>query len=125
MKVKQIKVLIESEKDFFNRVGKLVTKVDKGARKKIADESLSVGNFEDLARALTLKKRELLRIIKEKKPASIYELAKMANRSQENVFNDIKFLEELGLVETVKETNGRERIKPYVNFDVLEVEIGI
>ena len=125
MKVKQIKVLIESEKDFFNRVGKLVTKVDKGARKKIADESLSVGNFEDLARALTLKKRELLRIIKEKKPASIYELAKMANRSQENVFNDIKFLEELGLVEAVKETNGRERIKPYVNFDVLEVEIGI
>ena len=56
MKVKQIKVLIESEKDFFNRVGKLVTKVDKGARKKIADESLSVGNFEDLARALTLKR---------------------------------------------------------------------
>ena len=49
----------------------------------------------------------------------------MANRSQENVFNDIKFLEELGLVEAVKETNGRERIKPYVNFDVLEVEIGI
>jgi len=125
MKVKQIKVLIESEKDFFNRVGKLVTKVDKGARKKIADESLSVGNFEDLARALTLKKRELLRIIKEKKPESIYELAKMANRSQENVFSDVKFLEEMGLLETIKETNGRERIKPFVNFDVLEVEIGI
>src|SRR3989338_7178580 len=124
MKVKQIKVLIESEKDFFNRVGKLVTKVDKGARKKIADESLSVGNFEDLARALTLKKRELLRIIKEKKPESIYELAKMANRSQENVFSDVKFLEEMGLLETIKETNGRERIKPFVNFDVLEVEIG-
>lgn len=125
MKVKHIKVLIESEEDFFNRVGNLIKKVDKGAIKKLTDENLSVESFEDLAKALTLKKRELLRSIKNKKPKSIYELAKMVNRSQENVFNDIKFLENLGLVETVKEENGRSRIKPFLNFDVLDIRIAV
>lgn len=125
MHVKKIRVLIETEKDFFNRVGKLIKKVDKGTRKKLADETLSVERFEDLAKALTVKKRELIRVIKEKKPASIYELAKMVNRNQENVFNDVKFLDNLGLIETTKETNGRERIKPLVNFDKIEVEIAV
>lgn len=125
MKIKQIKVLIESEKDFFDRVGKLVKGVDKGIRKKLTDESLSVGSFNDLAKALTPKKRELLKVIKSRKPKSIYELAKMVNRSQENVFSEVKFLEELGLIETVKETNGRERIRPFITFDKLEVEIAV
>ncbi len=124
MKVKKIKVLIEKQGEFFKRVGKLIRKVEK-TRKKLAEETLSVESFEDLAKALTLKKRELMRVIKDRKPKSIYELAKMVNRSQENVFNDVKFLEELGLIETVKEENGRARIRPYVNFDKLEVEIGV
>lgn len=125
MKVKQIKVLIESEKEFFDRIGKLIKKVDKGVRKKLTNETLSVESFKDLAKALTLKKRELLRAIKDKKPKSIYELAKMVNRSQENVFSDVKFLEDLGLIETIKETNGRGRIRPFINFDKLEIEIAV
>lgn len=125
MKVKQIKVLIESEREFFDRVGKLVKNIDKGIRKKLTDGTLSVESFEDLSKALTLKKRELLRVIKDRKPKSIYELAKMVNRSQENVFSDVKFLEDLGLIETIKETNGRERIRPFINFDKLEIEIAV
>ena len=125
MEVKHIKVLIENEREFFNRVGKLIEKVDKGLRKKLADESLSVESFDDLAKALTPKKRELLKVIKNKKPKSIYELAKMTNRSQENVLNDVKFLKGLGLIETTKETNGRERIKPFITFDKLEIEITV
>ena len=124
MKIKKIKVLIEQQEEFFNRIGKLVRSVEK-TRKKIAKETLSVGSFEDLAKALTLKKRELIRVIKNQKPKSIYELAKIVNRKQENVFNDVKFLEDLGLLETKKEVNGRERIQPFVNFDKLEVEIGV
>lgn len=49
----------------------------------------------------------------------------MVNRSQENVFNDVKFLEDLGLIETVKETNGRERIRPFITFDKLDIEIAV
>lgn len=125
MKIKQIKVLIESEKDFFDRVGKLVKEADKGVRKRLRGESLSVESFSDLAKALTLKKRELLKVIKSRKPKSIYELAKIVDRSQENVFSDVKFLEYLGLIETVREINGRERTRPFVTFDKLEVEIEV
>lgn len=125
MKIKQIKVLIESEKDFFDRVGKLVKEADKGVRKRPTGESLSVESFSDLAKALTLKRRELLKVIKSRNPKSIYELAKIVNRSQENVFSDVKFLEDLGLIETVREIKGRERTRPFVTFDKLEVEIEV
>ena len=124
MKIKKIKVLIESQEEFFNRIGKLIKKAEK-TRKKLADETLSVENFEDLAKALTLRKRELMRAIKDRNPKSIYELARIVNRKQENVFSDIKFLKDLGLIETTKETNGRDRIKPFLNFDKLEIEIAV
>ena len=125
MEVKHIKVLIESEKEFFDRVGSMIKKIDRGARNRLTNESLSIENFDYLAKALTPRKRELLKTIKNQKPKSIYELAKMVNRSQENVFNDVKFLKNLGLIETVKEKDGRERIIPYVTFDKLEIEIAV
>jgi predicted transcriptional regulator len=46
----------------------------------------------------------LLQVIREKKPDSISELARILNRSQSNVSNDVKYLEGIGLLEL--ETKG-------------------
>lgn len=40
--------------------------------------------------------KRLLQVIREKKPESISELARLLNCNQSNVSNDIKYLEEVG-----------------------------
>ena len=46
-----------------------------------------------------MTRKRLLHIIKEKKPESISELARMLKRKESNVHNDLTFLEGIGLLE--------------------------
>jgi len=64
--------------------------------------SLSVLSFEDLPlllRTLTPARWALLRALREKESASIYEMAKRLERDYKNVHTDVSKLAELGLVE--------------------------
>ncbi len=64
--------------------------------------------------------------IKEKKPKSIYELAKILGRDFKSVSSDIKLLERFGFIDMISEKSGnRERLRPILVVDSVSITIQI
>ena len=74
---------------------------------------------------ITSKRIELIRVIHHQKPDSAYELAKIVGRDVKSVMTDLTVLKSLGLLELEKEEKHRERVKPFVDYDSLQVEIAV
>ncbi|MFA5173720.1 MAG: hypothetical protein WC438_00900 [Candidatus Pacearchaeota archaeon] len=80
----------------------------------------------NLRQLLSNEKARLLNVIKTKKPASIYELAKLVGRDFKAVRQDIRLLERFGLVELISaHKNGRELLRPIVEVDKLIINVEI
>ena len=122
MKVKNIKITIKSRQEMLHEFAETYEKLRKGEKVKKREE-LSFGNIEILRKFLTEKRMQLLHIIKEKKPDSIYALAHIVNRDLKSVNTDIQILSSLGLLSFETENSGRKKMKPIVEFDKLNVEI--
>ena len=80
----------------------------------------SVESAEALLRLLTPDNRELLRTIRDDRPQSIAELARLTNRAEPNLLRTIGKLESFGLLEM--RTVNRRRV-PMVKVGMLHVEI--
>ena len=84
-------------------------------------------DFDDVIREiqaleqLTEKRLMLLKAIMENEPCSIRELAEEINRDIKNVFNDLKVLHELELVDFVNE--GRRK-RPIVKKKTIIIKLG-
>jgi predicted transcriptional regulator len=78
-----------------------------------------------MRKALTPKRLQLLHTIKEKRPQSVYELAKFVNRDLKNVTQDLAFLERLGLVGLKKIKDKRAKTTPSVEYDKILLEIEV
>lgn len=74
---------------------------------------------------MTLQKLEILTIIASEKPKSVYELAKMVDRSLGPVQNDCNTLESVGFIIFEKQRTGRKTITPKLtfNYDRIIVEL--
>ena len=96
-----MKVKIQSHADLRNEM-KAVASGKQAAPKDAS--APSVGSVETLLRLLTPKNRELLAIIRDRKPGSIAELAEMTGRKPPNVTRTLGKLEAIGFVrmKTVK-----------------------
>ena len=125
MKVKKVEVLIQSDEDFRGELLKDMKRIDKGERKLIRKESIIFDSIGQFRKIMTNKRIELLKAIRHKKPHSVYELAKLVDRSVDNVNNDIRLLEQMGFLETEKTKEGRSRLMPLVDFDKIEIELPI
>lgn len=124
MRMKRIELRIESETDFSNRIKSYTQKIDSNIfNKKLVDETLSVASLSDLQKILTPKRIELLIAIRDLKPDSIYKLANLVGRKQENVQNDVNFLAHLGLIDLIGEKDGRKKKMPKVKYDVLDLRV--
>jgi len=76
-------------------------------------------SLESLAQVLSTKNRELLKVIKERSPGSLRELAEVTGRSPGNLGRTLKNMEQYGIVELRKE---KKTIRPLVCFDSFEAE---
>ena len=75
---------------------------------------------------LSNEKARLLHTVKTKQPDSIYQLAKDLGRDFKSVRQDILLLEKFGFLEMIPIHKGkREKLKPIVALDVLEIKINI
>ena len=73
---------------------------------------------------LTPERIRLLTLIHERKPESIYQLAKMSNRDPKNVHEDIKLLERYGILETrIRPGAHRTQRVPRVPYDEISLKI--
>lgn len=82
--------------------------------------SPGVESAEALLRLLTPDNRSLPRMIRDAKPQSVAELARLTNRAEPNLLRTLSNLEAFGLLEI--RTVARRRV-PKVTVDTLRVEI--
>jgi len=124
MKVKKIdigiKKLEESLQDFAE------TWKDIGAGRKVKkDEGLYFESIDDMRSVLTNNRLLIVKAIRERKPKSVYELSKILGRDLKNVNQDLKLLEEIGLVTLEKTKTDRKSIIPHVDYTKIMLEIPV
>ena len=119
LKVKEIK--IKPIKAALQEVVDTVNKAIAGEETGTLCDTI-IDSPELLAKVITPKRYEMLKVIRKKKPASIHELARMLKRDYKNVYTEVQFLHQLGLVEIVKEKNKK---MPVVNYDEIGVRIPV
>lgn len=124
MKVKNIRLTIKDRSAVFNEFANVLAGARKGEN-VTAKEEISFQNIDALRKVLTEKRMEILHVIKHNNPGSIYELAKTVNRDLKNVNTDIQILADLGLISLEEIQEERKKIRPFVKFDKLKVEIAI
>ena len=124
MKVKNIKIAIKSTEEFLEEAKSTMKKITAGGKVSIK-KGIYFENLDAMRKALTPKRLQLLHTIKEKRPQSVYELAKFVNRDLKNVTQDLAFLERLGLVGLKKTKDKRAKTTPSVEYDKILLEIAV
>jgi len=99
---------LDSALDEFVSVAK---KVARG--QKVKPKNATYVADAETARAIFTESRlKLIQTLKTKSPASIYELAKLLARDFKNVYEDVVFLSELGIIGIKESKVGRKQKKP-------------
>ena len=111
---RDIKIGIKSNKEFFDELKELAGRIDNGWLPDKTVERLYFDDLPSLLKHLTPKRFELLAELRRMGHVSINALAKHLHRQYRNVFDDVKTLERLGLVE--KDTSGHF----YVRWDEID-----
>lgn len=124
MNIKKIKIGIKSAEQAFGDFAQTFHAAVKGEKVE-KKEGVFFENIAGLRAFITPRRIELIRAIHHEKPASAYELAKSVQRDVKSVMTDLVVLESLGLVELEKDNEQREKIKPLVDYDTLQVEIAV
>ena len=95
--------------------------------KLIQDKSeIDLSDIKILRTLLSNEKAKILYTIKNKKPKSIYDLAKILKRDFKSVKRDLQVLERFGFVEFFSEKYGnRESLRPILTADRIEILIDI
>ena len=97
-------------------------KIKKG--KKVKPKVATYVADAETARAIFTDGRiRIIQRLKEKKPKSIYELAKLLKRDFKNVYEDVMFLAELGIIGIKESKNGRRQKQPVLLSDELLFDI--
>jgi predicted transcriptional regulator len=130
MKAKKIKIQLQPVSDVLN---KFVEKAEAMARRKPKNSYRTKKDdeivlcFEDLsvfAKVFSPERLRLLRTVRDKKPASLNELAKILGRDYPNVYNDAKFLSEQGILDLKeKPGKGRGTVKPVFDWDGFDIAV--
>jgi predicted transcriptional regulator len=126
MKVKNVTIGIKSIEELLDNAKDVMERLERGEKVKKRKPGIYFENLNVMRKAITHERLKILKVIKEKHPASIYELAKLLNRNLKNVSDDVHYLAELGLIELEKgKSNGREKTMPVVNYEKILLEIAV
>ncbi len=126
MKVKNVTIGIKSIEEVLNKAKDVMERLERGEKVKKRKPGIYFESLNVMRKAITHEKLKILKVIKEKHPTSIYELAKLLNRNLKNVSDDVHYLAELGLIELEKgKSNGREKTMPVVNYEKILLEIAV
>jgi len=121
MKVKKVRIGIKSIEEALDDARETMEKLERGEKVK-RETGVYFTSLEAFRKAVTPKRLELLHIVKTRNPSSINELARMAKRDIKNVADDVKYLEQIGLIEK-KEMD--RKTKPVINYDRIALEIAV
>lgn len=97
MKMNKALLVVEPTKEAFARFASVLKHPSKTKYK--SHTIISFPSFKTLGSVITGARLQLLAVIKNQKPSSIQELARMVERDFKNVYTDVKLLAEYGLIE--------------------------
>lgn len=123
MKIKNIAVEIKSLGAGLEEFSKVVSDAQRGRFPKKPVAGVAFVSLEAMLSVLTPRRMELLRLIRELEPDSIYELSKAAKRDLKNVRDDVALLARVELVSLGRPKTRRKRVVPRVDYDRLQVQI--
>ena len=93
-----------------------------GKQKKAPHFEISFDNKRDFNKFV--RNLDILSMIIQLKPQSVYELAKLCEKDVSNLNKVMNFFEEIGVVKIKKsKVSGREVNTPIVNFDSIEFDL--
>jgi predicted transcriptional regulator len=121
MKVKKVKVDIRSVESVLEDAKNVMKTLEEGKTTQ-AEAGVYFTSFEAFRKALTPKRLELLHAIKTAKPKSLHELAEVTKRDIKNVSEDVKYLEQIGLIE---KRGDRREVVPVIGYDRIALEIAL
>jgi len=122
MKLKDVEIVVMSDEDYGEHLNQLFERVKRGEIHEPEPHKIMARTAEDIGKILTRERLRLLHIIREKRPESISELARMLKRKESNVHNDLTFLEGIGLLE-LKEGKNHVMKVPIVDYDALHITV--
>jgi predicted transcriptional regulator len=117
------KIRIKSRADFNAELLKAARKIDRG--EKIKEHRGEYFESLDAVRnVLTPRRLELWHLIRDRKPASISNLAVLADRDFKSVYQDVRLLVAVGIVD-LRKTHGKggKRLVPISLADTLTLEV--
>jgi predicted transcriptional regulator len=117
----EIKTLEEGLKEF-----RATWKAVAAGKKVTPRKGTYFTSLEAARKILTPKRLQLLRVIRQGRPDSVYQLARLVGRDFKNVHADIQALATYGLVSLNKKTQaGRRTTVPRVPFSAIEFRIAV
>lgn len=122
MKLKDVEIIVMDDEEYGEHLNKLFEKVKDGKISEFEPHKIVARTTEGIGKILTRERIRLLHTIREEKPESISELARMLGRKESNVHNDLTFLEGIGLLEIRKGKNKVNKI-PVVDYDALHITV--
>ncbi len=127
MRLKRVQIVVQGEEEFYHQVREAFSRVASAAQKGTEPRAipmLSFPSIAEMARTLTPKRLELLRLIRRRhRPQSVRQLASLAGRDIKNVSTDLRVLENLGLVETQERVASRQPKRLRSTFDRLDLHV--
>ncbi|NOY69576.1 MAG: transcriptional regulator [Deltaproteobacteria bacterium] len=119
MAEKAMKIGIMSTEDYRRRT----IAIAKGEYKPRKDEpKIWFESMESLGQLLSGQNQNLLRLIKNRNPASLTELESISGRKKSNLSRTLKTLSNYGIVDLIKE---KGMVRPVVNATDFQVELSI
>lgn len=127
MKVCRVRIRVRPEDEYWRgqvqRLQDVEASIQKRRRVRVEGSELVFASLIDMARALTPKRLDTLRLVRRNRPSSVRELAQIAGRDIKNVLADVKALEALGLIETEGSGKERHRKAPRTEFGRIDVQV--
>lgn len=127
MKAKRFKVKIMSLEQSGKEFEKAWKMTEKGeAYERDYDMVLTFPDLTWITKVLSPERVRLIQTIRDKKPTSIRQLAKLLDRAQQNVQRDVQELADLGIVELKrirKKGQKRESLQPEFNWDGFDIAV--
>ena len=131
MKARKFKIRIQplsqTLDEFEGSFNKMSRKSSKRSVKHEDELVLGFESFELLSKILTPERLKLIKAVRESKPASVSELARLLGRAQANVHKDVHFLADLGIL-TLRSSSkrggaGKPAARPSFDYDGFDIAV--
>ena len=118
MKIRALEITFESMQDFRSRTRAAVGAALAGKKRSVQPKNVLIwASVEAYQQFMSDQKYTILAAIYKYQPQSVYQLAKILNRAQQNVARDCDLLAAHGFIRFEESEEGRKTKAPRLSFD--------